>query len=163
MAGRGPGVRSLREIAAGGLIAGTIDVGAACVINRLPPVVILHAIASGVLGRASFQGGVRTAVLGLVLQWAMSLLIAGIFVIGATNVPLLRRRWLPAGLAYGVVIFFVMNYVVMPLSAVGRAPAFTPAKIAGNMLAMLLFGAIVAFAARTRPAPSQAAAAEERP
>ena len=37
---------------AAGLVAGTIDIGAASLINRLSPVVILQAVASGLLGRA---------------------------------------------------------------------------------------------------------------
>jgi hypothetical protein len=57
-------------IAWGGLIAGTIDIGAATLINLVSPIVILHAIASGVLGRASFTGGMPSAFLGLLLQWA---------------------------------------------------------------------------------------------
>jgi len=45
-----------------------------------------------------------------------------------------------------------MNYVVLPLSALGRTPHFTASRLAGNLLAMLLFGVIVAFFAR---APSR--------
>jgi hypothetical protein len=101
----------------GGLIAGTIDIGAACLINKLNPVVILQAIASGVLGRASFRMGLLSAVLGLVLQWAMSVLIAAIFIGAARRQTILKRRWIGAGLVYGVVVFFIMNYVVVPLSA----------------------------------------------
>jgi uncharacterized membrane protein YagU involved in acid resistance len=140
----------VRDIAVGGLLAGTIDIAAACLINGLSPIVILHAIASGILGSASFRSGTSSAVLGLILQWLMSLIIAAVFVIGATWFPLLRRRWMAAGLLYGIVIFFVMNYVVVPLSAVGHRFSFTPVKFLENMLAMLLFGIIIAYAARER-------------
>jgi uncharacterized membrane protein YagU involved in acid resistance len=140
----------VRDIAVGGLLAGTIDIAAACLINGLSPIVILHAIASGILGSASFRSGTSSAVLGLILQWLMSLIIAAVFVIGATWFPLLRRRWMAAGLVYGIVIFFVMNYVVVPLSAVGHRFSFTPVKFLENMLAMLLFGIIIAYAARER-------------
>jgi FtsH-binding integral membrane protein len=53
-----------------------------------------------------------------------------------------------AGLFYGVVIFAVMNYAVVPLSAVGHTFSFTPVQFLENMLAMLLFGIIIAYAAR---------------
>lgn len=129
----------------GGLIAGTIDIGAAAIINHVSPYIILQAIAGGVLGKDSFHEGVPAAVLGLLLQWAMSLLIAWIFVVAARRLPGLKRYWLPAGLAYGVLIFFVMNYVVVPLSALRHTPHFTAARFIENMLAMLLFGAIVAY------------------
>lgn len=138
-------------ILAGGLIAGTIDVGSAAVINLVGPVVILQAIASGVLGRASFFDGAPSAILGLFLQWAMSIIIAAIYVFACRFVPVLLRMWIAGGLGYGVVIFFVMNYVVMPLSAARPhhdLPHFTAAKFVENMLAMLLFGLIVAWFAQ---------------
>jgi hypothetical protein len=139
---------NVRAIAVGGLLAGTIDIAAACVINWVSPVVILHAIAGGVLGSASFHEGTSSAVLGLILQWAMSLLIAAVFVIGVQWLPALQRRWATAGLIYGVVIFAVMNYVVVPMSAVWHIFHFTAAKFLENMLAMLLFGIIIAYTAR---------------
>jgi len=40
--------------------------------------------------------------------------------------------------------FVVMNYVVMPLSAIGHRPHFTLLLFAENLAAMLLFGLIVA-------------------
>ena len=135
----------------GGFIAGTIDVGSACLINWLSPEMILHSIASGLLGRSSFFGGLPTAALGLVLQWAMSIVIAAIYVIAARIAPVLSRAWIACGLAYGVVIFCVMNYVVVPLSAAPfKHHAMDAAKAGENMLAMLLFGLIVAYFARSR-------------
>jgi uncharacterized membrane protein YagU involved in acid resistance len=138
----------------GGFVAGTIDVGAAALINGVSPILILHYIAAGLLGRAAITGGNDVAVLGLVLQWAMSLIIAAIFVTASRIVPVLARRWIASGVAYGVVIFCVMNCVVLPLSAAmakPHLPFFSPLKFAENMLAMLLFGLIVAcFASRAR-------------
>jgi hypothetical protein len=139
---------NIRAIAVGGLVAGTIDIAAASVINWVNPVVILHAIAGGILGAASFHSGTSSAVLGLILQWVMSLLIAAVFVIGIQWLPALQRRWVTAGLIYGVVIFAVMNYVVVPLSAVGHVFHFTPVKFLENMLAMWVFGIIIAYTAR---------------
>jgi hypothetical protein len=143
----------LTPILLGGFFAGTIDIGAACLINRVGVITILHAIAGGILGRQSFHDGLPAAALGLVLQWLMSLLIAAIFVFASRWMPWLKRQWLAAGLAYGVPVFLVMNYVVLPLSALGRAPHFTASAFGENLLAMLLFGAIVAFCARESSRP----------
>lgn len=61
------------------------------------------------------------------------------------------------GLVYGVALFIVMNYLVVPLSAAwpphpftlrGLTHRFPPDKFVYNLLAMLLFGLIVAFYAR---------------
>jgi hypothetical protein len=135
----------------GGLIAGTFDIGAATVMSGKDPGFICQFIASGLIGKqAAFGGGTGTIVLGLLLQWAMSLVIAAIFVLAAVRVPALRRQWLAAGLAYGVGVFFVMEWVVVPLSAVGGAPHFTPESFAKNLAAMMVFGLIIAGCARWR-------------
>lgn len=145
---------AIKATACAGFTAGTIDIGAACLINWLSPVVILHAIASGVLGRPSFHGGAASAVLGLFLQWGMALVIAGVYVAAARRLPWLTRRWIATGIVYGFVIFVIMNYLVVPLSAAAPPHYFTmqhllhrfPAdKFVENLLAMFLFGLIVAF------------------
>lgn len=138
----------LGAILLGGVIAATIDIGAASLITGRSPTSIMQAIAGGLLGKATFNGGIGTMILGTVLQELMGILIATIYVVLSKTVSGLLRRWILSGLAYGVIIFFVMNYVVVPLSAWKSAPHFTPLKFAANMAAMLLFGLIVAFFAR---------------
>ena len=135
----------------GGLIAGTLDVGAASLMSGKGPDFICQFIAAGLIGKsAAFAGGTGTVVLGLLLQWAMSIIIAAIFVGASLRLPMLRRLWPLAGLAYGVGVFFVMEWVVVPLSAVGRAPHFTPESFAKNMAAMMVYGLIISACARWR-------------
>jgi hypothetical protein len=142
--------RPLAAILLGGTIAATIDIGAACLINDRSVPFILHTIAGGILGSRTYAGGNATALLGLALQELMGVLIAAIYVGAARLLPLLARRWITAGLLYGVVIFFVMNYLVVPLSAWKHHAHFSASKFMLNMAAMLLFGVIVAYFARRR-------------
>jgi hypothetical protein len=143
---------ALRSTLLGGLVAGTVDIGAASLINWVNPLVICQAIASGLLGRASFHEGASSVALGLVLQWLMSILIAACCVFAGRRLPILRKRWVESGLAFGFITFLVMNYVVVPLSAVGHAPRFSTRTFVENMLAMLLFGVIISsFARETSP------------
>ena len=137
------------KIIVGGLVAGLVDVGAASLINRVEPLIILRAIASGVEGRAAFKGGWQSALLGLGLQCAMSIVIAALFVGVVSRVKPLRRHWVLAGLAAGPVIFMVMEFAVVPLSRAARAH-FTPVTIVPNLAAMMLFGLIIAFFTRGR-------------
>lgn len=147
------GMAGIPPVLVGGLVAGTLDIGAAALINRVSPVLIAHYIASGVLGRASFSIGAPAAYLGVLLQWAMSIIIAAIYWSVTARMPRLREKWWLGGLLAGVVIFLVMNFVVMPLSA---APVtlheviarFRPVKGAEDLLAMFVFGLIVAYCAR---------------
>jgi hypothetical protein len=145
----------------GGLVAGTIDLGAASLIYWLSPLSILRGIASGLTGRAAFKGGIATELLGLLLQWVMSTLIAAIYLAVTAARASMRRRWRLMGTAAGVVIFLVMNYLVVPLSAApfkphlsieGLLSAFSPYKFVANLLAMIVFGLIISFFARNTPA-----------
>jgi hypothetical protein len=147
-----------------GVVAGTIDIGAAALINALRPVVILRAVASGLLGKEAFGGGALTALLGLLVQWGMSILIAAIYLAVTAQWPAMRRRWRLTGVLAGVAIFMVMNYLVVPLSAAPFRPhlglhqlltAFTPYKFVANLLAMIVFGLIIAFSVRNVPAAAR--------
>ena len=133
-----------------GLVAGTVDIGAATLINLVSPLLILQVIASGLLGKAALHGGGGgVMLLGLVLQWVMSIIIAGIFAVAASRMPVLARRWVLNGALYGVVVFIVMNFVVVPLSIAPLKPGWAQSadSVVKNLIAMLVFGWIVAFVA----------------
>lgn len=134
-------------VVVGGAIAGVLDIGAASLIHNSNPLAIMRVIAGGVLGKASMKGGAPAAGLGFALQLAMSILIAAIYAIASLMLRPLARWWLAGGLAYGVVVFLVMNYLVVPLSALASHPHFTPVRLVEELAAMLLFGGVVAFAA----------------
>ena len=139
-----------QAILLGGLIAGTVDIGAASLINMLSPVFISQFIAGGLLGKAALAGGVQTAALGVGLQWAMSIVIAALYVFASARMGALRRQWALWGILYGIPVYFVMTYVVVPLSAWHRVAKFSLVPFAENMAAMMVFGLIVAwFASRS--------------
>lgn len=141
---------AVRAILLGGIVAATIDIGAACLITGRSIPFILQTIAGGVLAKSTFAGGARSAALGLFLQEVMGVIIAALYVLAARRLSVLTRRWMAGGLAYGVIIFYVMNYAVVPLSAWKHWPVFTAPKFLANMAAMLLFGLIVAYFAARR-------------
>lgn len=140
----------LTAILLGGVVAGTLDVAAASLISGKDPGFILQFIGSGLIGKAAFDGGTGSMMLGLALQELMGIIIAAVFVLASLKLPWLRRRWVAAGLTYGVGIYIVMNYVVLPLSAVGRFPKFSLEGLIKNGLAMLAFGLIIAWFAQWR-------------
>jgi hypothetical protein len=137
-------------VVAGGAVAGLVDLGAASAINGfIDPLRVARFISAGLLGlRAAKAMGMQSALLGVALQVGMGIAIAAIYAVGARFVPRLRRHWLPAGLAFGVGVFVVMNYIVVPLSALHGTPTFTAMSFALNMAAMLVFGTIIAWFAR---------------
>lgn len=146
---RSPVGRVLLAILVGGLVAGTLDIFVAALINDLKVGVILQAIASGLLGRESYFESGRSMVIGLVAQELMSLVIAAVFVLASLRLPALRGRPLALGALYGVGIFVVMNFVVVPLSAAWpRHRPIHPEAVVLNLAAMILFGVIVSWSTR---------------
>lgn len=135
-------------ILCGGFVAGTLDIGAAASMSSLNPLVVMRLVASGLLGKDALMGGLLVSALGMLLQWAMSLIIAAIFVIVSTRLPQMIRNWIPASLVYGVVVFLVMSYVVVPLSNAPFKSNTTVYSFVLNLLAMLLYGLIIGFFAR---------------
>jgi len=104
----------------------------------------LQAIASGLLGRASYDGGAGTVALGLLLQWLMSLAIAAIYGVAAMRLPALFDKPVRFGALYGVGVFIVMGFIVMPLSAAYPKPEPSLSGLILNLAANILFGLIVA-------------------
>jgi len=96
---------------------------------KVPFLVQLQFIASGLLGPAAFSGGLGSALLGLMLHVVFSLVIAAVFILAAARLPVLRRHLILGGLLYGVVVYFVMNFVVTPLSAAPPPEGITLAVI----------------------------------
>jgi hypothetical protein len=115
---------------------------------KVPDIVLLQFVASGLLGQAAFAGGLGSALLGLMLHVVFSLVIAAVFMLVAMRLPVLRRNLLVGGLVYGVGVYFVMNFVVTPLSA---APPQTPvlALVVEGLISQAIFiGLPLAFIAR---------------
>jgi len=106
-------------------------------------------IAVGVLGKASYDGGTQSAVLGAVLHVLMATAFVAIYTLVARRYRSLLERPVIHGVLYGVVLYVVMNFVVMPLSRVGRSPSFAhPHWITYAVLAHMLFGVICVLFAR---------------
>lgn len=116
----------IRAIALGGLAAGALDLlGAFALYARSTAGVVrvMQSIAGGVLGSATYQGGPTSAALGVVLHFLIATIWAALFMLAVTRVrALLAHPWL-AGALYGVFVFYAMNTIVLPLSAL-HAPAW---------------------------------------
>jgi hypothetical protein len=106
-------------ILAGGITAATCDFIAAMLIYHLPAVMVGKAVARGWFGKASMQGGLDVAAIGVVSHYAILIVAAAIFVTASLRLPALRRLAWIAGPLFGLCIYGVMHYVVLPLSAAG--------------------------------------------
>ncbi len=141
-----------RAIGYGGLVVGVLDIMDAFIFFGLrgaTPARILQAIAAGVLGRErAVAGGWQTAALGLLLHFFIATVIVAIFVFASRRWPWLLRAPVATGLAYGVVAWLVMNFIVVPLSAAGGPNLRLPIVINGVLIHMFGVGLPAALFAR---------------
>jgi uncharacterized membrane protein YagU involved in acid resistance len=139
-------------ILVGGAIAGVLDITYAIVFSAfrgVAPMRILQSVASGLLGKAAFDGGTATAALGLVLHFLIAFSAAAVFWVASRQWPGLLRKPVVTGILYGVVVYAVMNLVVLPLSATPPRTKFLPIVIVTGLLVHMFFiGVPIALAAR---------------
>jgi hypothetical protein len=131
--GMTPVRRVLEPTVRGGLTAGALDAVLAVVLYRAAPVAVFHSIASGLLGRAAYEGGLATAGLGALLHFVIAFGAAATYASSSLALPILVRRAAPCGLAFGACVYFFMNYVVLPLSAVAFARPFSFALLSNGV------------------------------
>jgi len=114
------------------------------------PAGVWQSVAAGLLGKASYEGGNATAVLGLALHFFIAFVMALVYVRAARRLPILIQRPLLMGVAYGFVLYLVMNFVVVPLSAIGfHAPSLKGA-IRALIPHIVFVGPAIALAAARR-------------
>jgi hypothetical protein len=112
------------------------------------PVRIFQAIASGLIGSQAYRGGLRTAALGGLLHILIALVIVVVYFLASSRVPALARQPFVWGPLYGVAVYIVMNFVVLPLSAGGASSHPVPVVINGILIHLFGVGLPAALAAR---------------
>lgn len=103
----------------GGILCGTIDGAAAMLFFTVQGVLAIRvwqSVASAVLGQTAFQHGWRSAALGVLLHYVVAFAAATVFCSVISYFPQLLARPVIAGTIYGLLVFVVMNFLVVPLS-----------------------------------------------
>ena len=150
-----PQKHAFKFVLAGGLVAGTLDIAYACLFwaikSDVPAERILQSVAAGLLGPAAFNGGATTAALGLVLHYFIAVSMSVVYYLVARRWAVLWQWPILCGAAYGLLLYAIMNYVVVPLSAAGpgsKDPLWVGLTIAVH--ALLIGVPIALFTRRAR-------------
>ena len=141
----------LQVIVGAGLLVGTLDIADAILfygLRGISPTRILQGIASGLVGPTAFTQGARSALLGLLLHFFIAFTVATIYLLLSRRLPLSRRPWL-WGTLYGIAVYAVMNYIVLPLSHIGLRPLPSLGPLINGVAALIFcIGIPLAFLAR---------------
>ena len=145
----------IRTIAWAILVAGTLDILSAFVWSGAV-VGVLQTVASGPLGD-SIAESPAGAPLGLLVHFAIMAVMVTVYVIAASRISALNRYWWIAGPLYGVALWIVMYWLVMPLRWESYQTPSEAWPITKQLIShCLLTGLPIAFiTARSRPAIRQ--------
>ena len=150
--------RSAKAIVVATAVAGTLDILSAFVfagIAGMTPVQVLRFVASGPFGDAPTATPAWAAV-GLAVHFAIMACMAAAYILIAPRLPALMRHPIVAGIAYGVLLWIIMYWIVRPLRFPEMPLPSTAYGIANALFShCILVGIPIALIARryaTRPA-----------
>jgi uncharacterized membrane protein YagU involved in acid resistance len=135
------------------VIAGTLDIADALIFSGLrgvSPSQVFHYIASGLLGIKAFEMGGAAVLLGIAIHYTIALGWTVIFYAASRKFAILLRRPVVSGLLYGIVVYVMMNFVVLPLTGVPHSnkTISLASRVNGVLALMLCIGLTIALLLR---------------
>jgi hypothetical protein len=134
--------RPLLTIVAAWLIAGILDITSAFVIAGIKgtgSIRMLQGIASGLLGKRSFEGGLLTAGLGLAIHFFIAFTAATLFYLISRKFKFLIEHAIVAGLLYGIAVYLFMYWIVIRIVFPNAHPSLSR-DVTAVLVHMFLIG-----------------------
>jgi hypothetical protein len=134
-----------------GFACGVLDITAALVVYGFfgaRPVRLLQGIASGLLGSRAFDGGLTTALLGLLCHFVVAFGAAAAFFFASRSIGFLIEHAVVSGVLYGVAVYFFMNLIVVPLSAAAKRPFSLRMMLIGVVIHIFCVGLPISLSVR---------------
>jgi hypothetical protein len=126
-----------------GLICGAMDIMAAFITwwpQGVAPARLLKGIAGGLLGPRAYNQGWPVAVLGLACHFFIAYSAATVFYLASRKLSFLTLQPVLSGILYGVSVYVVMYWIVVPLSRLHRRPHSLNATIIAIITHMICVG-----------------------
>lgn len=98
-------------------VAGTLDILSAFVfagIGGAPPSQVMEFVASGPFGDGTLTG-FPAILAGMFVHYGIMACMAAAYIVIAPRIPALLRHPIVAGIAYGVLLWIIMYWIVRPL------------------------------------------------
>ena len=117
MESRYSGKAITRAIIIATVIAGTLDILSAfvyAVIAGGTPLGVLSGIGSAIVDREAFANPYVLPAIGLALHFGIMLVMATVYLLAASRISLLNRLPVLSGIGYGLALWGVMYWIVLP-------------------------------------------------
>jgi uncharacterized membrane protein YagU involved in acid resistance len=141
----------VRAIIIATIIAGTLDILSAFVFAGLAggtPMGVLRAVGGAIVDRKAFDPAVLAAI-GLLLHFSIMLVMVTVYMLAAARVALLNRVPVLSGIAYGLVLWLVMYWIVLPRRWPAKFPTLDPREVGMELFShIVLVGIPIALIAR---------------
>jgi hypothetical protein len=132
---------AFHSIVLGWLAVGVLDAIAAstnAAVRGVSPVRVWQYVASSLAGNDSFERGATTVVIGLLIHFGVALGVAVGFYLIARLFPFVIRHAVVSGIVYGIIVYFAMQYIFVPLTMV-RQGAFSWSGLITGVLIHIFF------------------------
>jgi hypothetical protein len=106
-----------RAIIIATVIAGTLDILSAFVYAIMAngtPLGVLSGIGGAIVDREAFANPYILPAIGLALHFGIMLVMATVYLLAASRIPLLNRMPLLSAIGYGLILWGVMYWIVLP-------------------------------------------------
>jgi hypothetical protein len=137
----------LQPILVTGVIVGFLDLVAASALARSRGVTFqrtFQGVASGALGPSSFEGGNKTAALGVLIHFFIATTVTAVYFLASRAIPALLAHPAIFGVLFGAGLHLFMTFVTIPLSRVPKRSFSATFFLAQLFIHMFIIGMPVA-------------------
>src|ERR1043165_3390212 len=136
---------ALKTILLAWLTAGCLDLLGAItvyslIMQRVTTMRLLQGIARGALGNSAYEGGIATALAGVGFHFVIAFCFTVFYFFIFPYIPFLKKQRIISGLLYGVFVWCVMNFALLPLMKIAPLPTKWDSIIRGAVILMFCIG-----------------------
>ena len=131
-----------------GLLTSTLDAMAAIIsAHKIPAASIFKFIASGVFGKAAFEGGTGMVIAGIFFHYLIaSSITVVLFLLYPKFITFLKNKYVVA-VVFALLAWVITNLVIVPLSRIGWRPMQVDGIVTGFIILIITIGLPIALIA----------------
>jgi len=128
-------------IALTGLLTSTLDAVAAVIsAHKMPAATVFKFIASGVFGKAAFDGGFEMVGAGIFFHYSIAFSITAVlFVMYPMFISFLKNKYLVA-VVFALIPWVITHLMIVPLSRIGWSPMEVGGIVIGIVILIITIG-----------------------